>query len=325
MTATITQAKWCEFIRREYLDGFVRDGGAVIKFCVPIEQQARAATWNALGVLGRELGYIVVKADAGITKISSIDQLLFYVAKQIDCLQLAEGVINRLCEREGYELPKPSQRPFYERVAECNGIELNIAKINLERALGEEVSEHPELAKDFKTAMTQLCLAQMRGGADAPLIAQALIDWLRGNSTNISAVKRYQIFTRITRANARRMLESLMRWVVMAGCSGTIILMDLARLAVAKNPRDDRIYYTTTMLYDAYEVLREFVDSIDRMTHCFIAVLPDASFLDELSGRGIALYQALRLRIIDEVRAREVVNPMAALVPLSIDGLEANP
>jgi hypothetical protein len=99
--------------------------------------------------------------------------------------------------------------------------------------------------------------------------------------------------------------------------------LDLARLAVAKNPRDGRIYYTTAMLYDAFEVLREFIDSTDRLTHCLIVVLPDASFLDEASGRGIALYQALKLRITDDVRAREVVNPMAALVRVSIDGLEA--
>ena len=103
-----------------------------------------------------------------------------------------------------------------------------------------------------------------------------------------------------------------------------MIMMDLARLAVAKNPRDDRIYYTTTMLYDAYEVLREFVDSIDRLTHCLIAVLPDASFLDEASRRGIALYQVLKLRIIDEVTAKEMLNPMATLVRLSIDDSESH-
>src|SRR5215472_10689772 len=255
MTVTITQAKWSEFIRREYLEGFVRDGGAAIKFCVPMQEHARAATWNALIALGHQLGYIVVETDAGTTKISLIDQLLFHVARQIDWPGLAEHVINRLCGLEGYKLPDPSQRPFYERVAERNGIDLNIAKINLERALGEEVSEQAELAKDFRTAMTQLCLAQMRGGADAPLIAHTLIDWLTGRSPNISAVKRYQIFTRITRTNARRMLESLLRWVVMVGYPGTIILLDLARLAIAKNPRDDRIYYTRAMLYDAFEVL----------------------------------------------------------------------
>ena len=324
MTATITPAKWSEFIRQEYLEGFVRDGGAAIKFCVPIQEHTRTAIWNALSALGRELGYIVVETDAGVTKINLIDQLFFHAARQIDWPGLAERVINRLCEREGYKLPDPSQRPFYERVAERNGIDLNIAKINLERALGEEVSEQPELAKDFRTAMTQLCLAQMRGGADAPLIAQALIEWLTGRSPNISAVKRYQIFTRITRTNARHMLESLLRWVVLAGYSGTIVLLDLARLGVAKNPRDDRIYYSRAMLYDAFEVLREFIDSTDRLTHCLIAVLPDVSFLDEVSGRGIALYDALKLRITDDVRAREVVNPMAALVRVSTDGLETH-
>ena len=158
----------------------------MIKFCVSIEEQAGVATSNALDAVGHELGYIVVKADAGITRLHLIDQLLFHIAKQIDWPQLAERVIDRLCKREGYKLPTPSQRPFFERVAETNGIELNIAKINLERALGEEVSEQPKLAKDFKTAMTQLCLAQMRGGADAPLIVQALIDWLTGAARTLA-------------------------------------------------------------------------------------------------------------------------------------------
>jgi hypothetical protein len=71
MTATITQTKWIEFIRREYLEGFIRDGGAAVKFCVPVQEQARAATWNALSALGRELGYIVVEADAATTKALS--------------------------------------------------------------------------------------------------------------------------------------------------------------------------------------------------------------------------------------------------------------
>jgi P-loop Domain of unknown function (DUF2791) len=317
MTATITPATWAEFIRREYLDSFIREGGAAIKFCVPLDGQARTSAWNGVELAGQQLGYHIAKVDASSTKVNLIEQLFFCVARQVDWLGMAEGVIKRLTDHEGYDLPDPSQGTFYERVAERNGISANIVKRNLERALGQEVSDRPELAKDFRTAMTELCLAQIRGGADAPIIAQDLIEWLTGRARTIGAIKRHQIFNRIMRTNARRLFESLLRWVVIAGFPGTLVLMDLSRLALAKNPRDDKIYYNTPMMYDAFEVLREFIDSADRLSHCLMVVFPDNSFLDVTSGRGMAKYEALQFRVDDDVRARELVNPMAVLVRVS--------
>ncbi len=58
MTATITPRSWAEFIRREYLADFVREGGAAIKFGVPLEEPARAATRNALDEVARGCGFI---------------------------------------------------------------------------------------------------------------------------------------------------------------------------------------------------------------------------------------------------------------------------
>ena len=325
MTATITASNWSEFIRREYLEGFIRQGGATIKFCVGLEDQARLTAWDSVELSARQLGYTVAKIDAAATRVNLIEQLFFRIAQQIDWQALSGRVIQRLSEKEGYISPQPSETPFYESAAERNRVNSAIVKINLERALGREVSDRPELAKDFRTAVTQLCLAQMRGGADAPLIAQILIDWLGGRTPTINAVRRYQIFNRIMRTNARRMLESLLRWVVMAGLPGTVILLDLTRLAVSKNPRDERIYYSTPMLYDTFEVLREFIDSADRLAHCLIVVFPDFSFLDSTSRRGMAIYEALQFRIDDDVRARELVNPMGALVRVSNQASEAQP
>ena len=323
MTATITPARWIQAIRREYLESFVREGGAAIKFCVPLDGEARAATWNWLSQAGQELGYAVVKVDASETKVNLVDKLFFSIAAQIDWPGLSERVLKRLCEQTGYLLPEASEMSFCERVAERNRISADIVKINLEQALGEEVLRRRDLAKDFRMAMTRLCLARLRGGADAPITIRALTEWLTGRNLNVSAVKQHQIFNRITRTNARRLLESLIHWVRLAGFPGTLVLLDVARLAVARNPRDDRPFYNNAMLLDAFEVLRELVDSTDWLTQCLIAVLPDSSFLDETSGRGIASYQALELRIKDDVRTKEVVNPMAALVRLSTNAPEA--
>lgn len=100
--------------------------------------------------------------------------------------------------------------------------------------------------------------------------------------------------------------------------SGTVVLIDITRLAVGKNPKDDRIYYTTAALLDAYEVLREFIDATDRLAGCMIVVVADASFLEEdVWGRGMGRYQALQFRIYDEVHDQRHANPMGSLVRLA--------
>src|SRR5215472_18547608 len=111
MTATITPASWAEFIRTEYLDSFIREGGGAIKFCVPLEGQARTSAWNGVELAGQQLGYVVAKVDATSTKVNLIEQLFFCVARQIDWLAMAEGVIKRLCDKEGYDAPDSSQGP----------------------------------------------------------------------------------------------------------------------------------------------------------------------------------------------------------------------
>jgi hypothetical protein len=324
MTAAIVPANWVHFIRKEYLETFIRDGGAAIKFCVPLEEEARARTANELDQIGQELGFLVVCIDAANTKVNAVDQMFFRIAEQVDWHGLAARVVSRLSQLSGYEPPEDSEKPFFERVGERNAIEPSIVKVNLERALGREVFRRPELARDFRIAMTQLCLAYLRGGDDGPIIVRIIMEWLTGTNPNISPVKPYQIFNRIRRTNARRFLESLLHWVVIAGYPGTLITIDLARLAVAKNPHDGSIFYTAAMLLDAFEVLREFIDLTDLLSHCFMAVFPDVSFLDETGGRGMGRYWALKLRISDEVRVRELVNPMASLVRLSVNAQEVH-
>ena len=131
MTATITPARWVQAIRREYLESFVREGGAAVKFCVPLDEAAKAATWNGLSQVGREVGYAVVKVDASETRINLLDKLFFSIAAQIDWPGSLEGVLNSLCARAGYQLPEPSEMSFCEKVAERNRIAADIVKINL--------------------------------------------------------------------------------------------------------------------------------------------------------------------------------------------------
>jgi hypothetical protein len=322
MTAVIRPAEWVDFVRREYLEGFIRDGGAAVKFCVPLEETARAATWNALSLMGQQLGYIVIKIDAATTKVNLIDQIFFHIADQLDWPMLVEAVMKKLCQRECYQPPEVGQAPFFQRVADKNGVSSDLVRMDLRRALDKEVLKRGDLTKDFRVAMTHLCRAQLSDSDEGQAITRTITDWLTGKTRSVAPLRPYLIFNRVTRSNARRLLESLLRWITIAGYPGTLLLIDLARLAVARNPLDGKPYYTAGNLLEAFEVLREFVDSTDRLAHCLIMAFPEASFVDETSGRGMAKYWALNIRISDEVRARELVNPLAALVRLSTSAPE---
>ena len=96
------------------------------------------------------------------------------------------------------------------------------------------------------------------------------------------------------------------------------MLLDSARVTLARNPRDEFRYYTRSMTMDYYELLRELVDQTDRLVGTLVLVATNEEFLDETSGqRGFGIYQALMTRVMDDVRDRNLVNPVASLVRVS--------
>jgi hypothetical protein len=166
--------------------------------------------------------------------------------------------------------------------------------------------------------MTHLCSAEMYGGRDGEIRKEMLANWLTGRNTAISAVKPYQIYNKITRTNARHLLESLLRWIKYAGYSGLVVIMDTSRLTIDKNPHDSDLFYTKAVMLDAYEMLRQFIDRMDRMESFLLVVDPALQFTDQEGGsRGLGSYQALNHRVFDEVQDKNLVNPMGAMVRLS--------
>lgn len=308
---------WVRFIRQEYLDSFVKEGGAAIKFAVPFDEQARPLLSDGLESWARETGYLVANVSATDTKVHMIDQIFFRIAEQIPWQSSCERIIVKLAGDVGYRPPSDGGTPLLLRIAQENRIEPDLLSIELRRQIANRVLKERDLSKDFRVAMTQLCLAELTGGAEGETTAGVLTDWLTGRNTAVSAVKPYQIFNPINKANARHFFESLLRWIRFAGYTGILVVLDIARVTVAKNPKDDHLYYKRPDVLDTYEVLRQFIDGTDRLNGCLIVVAPDVAFLDGDSRRGIGVYEALKFRIFDEIRDRRLVNPMASLVRLS--------
>ena len=320
MSGTLPVEDWLGVIRDEYLQGFVKDGGSSIKFVVPagIDLHLAGVLKAALTELAVGLDYAVVGVDAGETRVHMPQEIFFKVAGQIDWKLLARRVILRLATESGYRIEgvKPDLgSPILGAIATSSAVDEQIINMQLQRRLPQAVTRNSNMSKDFRVAMTQLCLVELSGtGEDNE--TSPLIEWLTGSNRRISNVKNYLIYNSITRTNARHFFESLLHWVKYAGRAGTLILIDNSRVTLPRNPRDGLHYYTRPSVMDHYELLREFIDGTDRMNSSLMVVLTDPDFLNE-EGRGYGIYQALRGRIADEVRDRTLANPMSSLVRLA--------
>jgi P-loop Domain of unknown function (DUF2791) len=316
MTASIQAAEWLRYVGQEYLTTFIRDGGSAIKFAVPLDDALRPDLFDGLAAIGDREGYLVVKLNAAETKVHMVDEIFFRTAEQIPWHILSQKVIAKLAAESGYSWVDNVDGPLYRRLADENQVDSQMLLLDLKKAIGNRVLKQRNLSKDFRVAMTHLCIAELSGGQDGATTIKVLTEWLTGQNKAVSAVKPFQIFRKINRATARYFFVSLLHWVRLAGYPGIVILLDAQRVMLAHNPHDDGLFYSKAAVLDTYEVLRQFIDAADQLEGCFIAVVPDIAFLEDLR-RGISAYEALKGRVFDEIRDRHLVNPMASLARIS--------
>ena len=250
-------------------------------------------------------------------------QEIFYrIATQIDWRMLARRVLLKLSRNVGYSTdnidPQP-ESPIIGAIEAANMVAENMIALELRKNVFTDIAQNAKMSRDFRVAMTHLCLTEM-GGAGKNQEAVPLIDWLTGVNRRVSNVKSYSIYNSITRTNAKYLFESLLYWIRFVGYTGTVVLLNNSRVTLRKNPRDGLLFYSRPAVLDHYELLREFIDGTDRLEGLLMVVLPSGAFLDDdnsRSNKGFGIYDALKGRISDEVRDRSQGNPLSTLVRLA--------
>ncbi len=308
---------WLEIIRKEYLQDFIRRGGAAVKFVVPMEEFGHDQLRDELRRAAEEEGFLFAFVDAASTKIHMIDKLFHEVARQVDWDELAYFFVTQILKKNRYELPSRRDEFNLQQIALRNRREERLLRRELHTWLEEAIYRDFEMSQEFRIAMIRLCMAQLDPGDVSPFLSNAVKEWLRGELRLISALREALIFQKVARHNARHMLFSLAHWLKLIGKSGLVLSLDISRYLMSR-PRDpaDSFYYSAPATLDAYEVLRQFIDGTDEMESCFIAVVASREFLTD-ERRGLNRYDALKLRIWDEVRDRHRQNPFASLIRVS--------
>ena len=320
MQDTIPLRKWFRFIDEEYLSSYVKDGGSSVKFAVTPDW-LKPDLYATIEARCQSLGYQVVMLDAKNREMRAYmpQDIFFGMARQIDWRRLARKFVLRLAAGRGFRVDgiDPTPHGVFDRIAESNGIQPSDVIQEIRPEIQKSISRNANMAKDFRVCMSHLCLLEF---IREDYNGLPLLEWLQGINTRISNVRPFSIYSGINRATARYFIESALYWVRYVGCAGTVILLDNSRVTVARNPKDEWKYYTRAMTMEHYQLLREFVDRVDQLRCTLFLVVTNRGFLDESavrSSRGYGIYDALRTRVMDDVRDQNRVNPLSALVRLS--------
>ena len=316
---TIALGTWIDFLDREYLSAFIKDGGASVKFAVA-DDSLRPRLRDALRERCIARGFLFIEIDAVARRVHMPQDIFFGIASQIDWRLLANRLVLRLASESGYGvdgIDPAAGDSMLDAIAAENELDPSYLSLEMARTIQANVFANAHMSKDFRVAMTHFCNTSRQPMTVGRSSVQPLIDWLSGANSRMGNVRSFAVHTPINRTTARYFIESALYWIRYVGYSGAAILLDNARVTVARNPRDGARYYTKAMAMEHYELLREFVDGVDRLKSTLLAVSANRDFADETSARGYHTYQALQTRIMDDVRDRNIVNPIASLARLS--------
>lgn len=141
-----------------------------------------------------------------------------------------------------------------------------------------------------------------------------ITQWLKGENPPKTLLKNFNIFEKIDKSTAFKMIRCLNQWIRDIGYSGIIILMDEAEQTPSMTTKE-----RSTLLQN----LRELIDACSRGTlkgtMIFYAV-PDESFLE---GKT-AVYEALNQRLSTVFYSKGKLNPSGVKISLDDDDLSRN-
>jgi hypothetical protein len=308
--------EWFHMLRQEYLQRFIGQGGSSVKFVVTDSESARAGVQTHVGMIAQQEGYMCVPVDAKETKIHMMDKFFHQVARRIPWDDLASQFVRRLLQENGYHIPEGKDEWCMSGIASLNERAEPLLRRDLNSWLERAIYQDTQMCQEFRMAMIRLCLGQMDSGSESPFMTEPVKAWLCGEIRQISALKEALIFQKIGRTNARYMFVSLSRWLRLAGKTGLVVSLDLSRCLISKkSDSPEGLYYGVSATLDAYEMLRQFIDGTDELENFLLMVHVPPEFLTD-GRRGLSRYEALKLRIWDEVRDRQYQNPLGALIRL---------
>lgn len=306
---------WAEVIGQDLAD-FIGAGGAMVRFVVGDTVTDLAHARRSLKMLAEESKLHFFDVNGSLTKLHFPNEILAAVAEQIDFRRLMTSFLLEAVIAEGYEVPPGTEDFVLRDVANLNDILPKQVNEIINARIRSGIMRDRRLVRDMRYALWAIAREVLRG-VPSNSIGDVPKRWLTGQVSSIKELRDFGIVQKVNRYNARGLLRSLLTWLPASEWNGSIVFIDGLRLAESRNPRDGKVHYTRAALTDVYEVMREFIDETDDMSHLLLFfAMPDEFLSIDPRGRGMGAYQALQFRVSNFSDAK-FPNPLSNMVLLS--------
>ncbi|HXM55988.1 MAG TPA: BREX system ATP-binding domain-containing protein [Candidatus Dormibacteraeota bacterium] len=317
-TLEIGADAWVDSLRGEYLDTFVREGGAAVKVAVVPSMDASAGLARRLVLEARERAFAAASVDAASCKAHLLHNLFHEIARQVDWEALTGDFVRRLLLGAGLALPAGGELDVAS-VAATSDLDVTIVRQDVRLALTKHLTRDRALSRQFRLAALALCQALLEPDELRVELAAHVRLWLRGELPRVSSLRQAFIHQKIDRHSARTMILSTAAFVRHAGLAGLVVTVDVSRYALGRPLDDGRNRYSKAAAMDMWETLRQFIDGTDDVSGCLFVFLVGREFVED-DARGVRGYPAVHMRLADDVRDRRRPNPLAPMVRIAESG-----
>ncbi len=309
----IDPSGYVAFIKKHYLEAYIKDGGAKFKLLLGMEGSGKTTVLERIAGDARDLGFCVARLDASRVRLGRFDEVYRAIAVQIPFNELVDRMAKtRVIASLGYDPVGIPDSETFLQWASGQGRD----SIGLRRDVRKELDglyRDANLTDSFATAIMLLAQANL-GLPTSPEHLDILLRWLKGESLPARMLRPVFLHRSIDRYSARHMLRSLLFLLRKIGCPGLLVTVDGLEAVLSSTRQPDRVRYTRLQREDAYESFRQIIDDSENMPGLLVLAASRPQILsDELAG--VRSYEALHARIQNEIAA-EQVNRFADVVDL---------
>jgi hypothetical protein len=305
---------WASVIGEDLAE-FVGAGGALVRFVVGETHADIGRVRRALRELADASQLHFFDVDGSRTRLQYPNEILAAIAEQIDFPGVMTSFLLRAVIDEGLEVPSGTKEFVPRDIAELNDVAPRTVREIVNDRIRSGIMRDPRLVRDVRQALFALS-QDLQAGRLEDTAEDVPTRWLTGRVTT-PELRVLQIVQKVARHNARGLIRSILTWLPTSQWRGSIVFVNALQLGQARNLHDGRVNYSKRALSDVYEVMREFIDETDDMSHVMLVfAMPDDFLSIDPRGRGMGMYQALQFRVNSFPEAT-MPNPLSNMVLMS--------
>jgi hypothetical protein len=290
-----------DFWKAHYLDSYIADGGAKVKFLKGGPSSGKTRALRAYLSDAEQSGYKAVYLSAKETWLHDFKEIYLAVFDAVGFEGLIDACARRVTEELGYGRDDiPPGTLLADFLMERDSFD-PLTKREIRERLRDMLFRNTWIDNNFAISAALMTSGALGYPALEPAAKDLLLGWYRGSKeSRVSALRKLGLSpSRITKYNARHMLRSLIEIIRIAGFRGLAVAVDDLD-AIMETSSLQEIRYTKMRREDTYESIRELIDGLDTFSHFMCCFAFDGSLVDD-EAKGFKSYQALWMRIQNEI------------------------